>query len=232
MKREGKQFHGSRLPGVDTTQLHGKLIVVEGADGSGRSTQTQLLQSWLESKGYAVESVGLKRSLLVSEELEQAKQGNTLARTTMSLFYATDFADQLENKVIPALRAGYIVLADRYIYTLMARDLVRGADWQWLLSLYGMALIPEAVFYLLVSPQILVERNFQKNPTITYWESGMDLGLSPDMFESFIKYQRCIQVQFRRLHKHYRFHVIDGNRSASLTQRELQAEVGKILSIK
>jgi dTMP kinase len=169
---------------------------------------------------------------LVAEELEQAKQGNSLARTTMSLFYATDFADQLENKVIPALRAGYIVLADRYIYTLMARDLVRGADWQWLLSLYGMALVPDAVFYLLVSPQILVERNFQKKATINYWESGMDLGLSPDTFESFIRYQRSIQLQFRRLHKHYGFRVIDGNRSATATQRELQTEVTKLLSIK
>lgn len=231
MKKKSKRFYGIGPADVDLSQLRGKLIVVEGADGSGRSTQIQILQAWLESKGFAVESIGLKRSLLVAEELEQAKQGNSLARTTMSLFYATDFADQLENKVIPALRAGYIVIADRYIYTLMARDLVRGADWQWLLSLYGIALVPDAVFYLLVSPQILVERNFQKKSTINYWESGMDLGLSPDTFESFIRYQRSIQVQFRRLHKHYGFRVIDGNRSASATQRELQGEVSKILAI-
>ena len=108
-----KRFYGSGLTGIDTSHLHGKLIVIEGADGSGRSTQIQLLEAWLESKGYAVESVGLKRSYLVSEELEQAKQGNSLARTTMTLFYATDFADQLENKVMPALRSGHIVPAVR-----------------------------------------------------------------------------------------------------------------------
>lgn len=227
-----KRFYGSGLTGIDTSHLHGKLIVIEGADGSGRSTQIQLLEAWLESKGYAVESVGLKRSYLVSEELEQAKQGNSLARTTMTLFYATDFADQLENKVMPALRSGHIVLADRYIYTLMARDLVRGADWNWLLSLYGVALVPDAVFYLLVSPQILVERNFQKNATINYWESGMDLGISQDVFESFIRYQREIQLQFRRLHKHFGFQIVNGNRSVKALARELQTQVAQIMGVK
>jgi dTMP kinase len=227
-----KKFYGSGLPGIDTAHLSGKLIVIEGADGSGRSTQIQNLQAWLESKGFAVESVGLKRSYLVSEELEEAKQGNSLARTTMSLFYATDFADQLENKVIPALRSGHIVLADRYIYTLMARDLVRGADWKWLLSLYGVGLVPDAVFYLLVSPQILVERNFMKNATINYWESGMDLGISQDVFESFIRYQREIQLQFRRLHKHFGFQIVNGNRSVKALARELQTQVAQVLGIK
>ena len=230
--KKTKKFFGSGLTGIDATHLHGKLIVIEGADGSGRSTQIQLLQAWLESKGFAVESVGLKRSYLVSEELEEAKQGNSLARTTMALFYATDFADQLENKVIPALRSGHIVLADRYIYTLMARDLVRGADWKWLLSLYGVALVPDAVFYLLVSPQILVERNFMKNATINYWESGMDLGISPDVFDSFIRYQREIQIQFRRLHKHFGFQIINGNRSVRALARELQTQVAQVLGIK
>jgi dTMP kinase len=232
MMKKTKRFYGSGLPGIDTSHLHGKLIVIEGADGSGRSTQIQLLQAWLESKGFAVESVGLKRSDLVSEELEEARQGNSLARTTMSLFYATDFADQLENKVIPALRSGHIVIADRYIYTLMARDLVRGADWEWLLSLYGVAMVPDAVFYLLVSPQILVERNFQKNATINYWESGMDLGISPDVFDSFIRYQREIQIQFRRLHKQFGFQIINGNRSVKALARELQTQVGQVLGIK
>ena len=230
--KKTKKFIGSGLTGIDATHLHGKLIVIEGADGSGRSTQIQLLQAWLESKGFAVESVGLKRSYLVSEELEEAKQGNSLARTTMALFYATDFADQLENKVIPALRSGHIVLADRYIYTLMARDLVRGADWKWLLSLYGVALVTDAVFYLLVSPQILVERNFMKNATINYWESGMDLGISPDVFDSFIRYQREIQIQFRRLHKHFGFQIINGNRSVRALARELQTQVAQVLRIK
>jgi dTMP kinase len=123
--KRGKSFFGTRLPGCDASQLRGKLIVLEGADGSGRSTQIEQLNAWLENLGYATVNVGLKRSMLVAEELDTAQQGNILSHTTRSLFYATDFADQLENRIIPALKAGFIVVADRYIYTLMARDIVR-----------------------------------------------------------------------------------------------------------
>ena len=131
----------------------------------------------------------------------------------MSLFYATDFADQLENIILPALKAGFIVLADRYIYTLMARDMVRGMDEAWLKNLYGIALEPDAVFYLSVEPQELVQRNLAKSATLDYWESGMDLGLSRDMFDSFLKYQTAMQVAFRQLQKTYGFTIVDGNRS-------------------
>src|SRR5690606_633597 len=126
--------------------------------------------------------VGLKRSTLVSEELARAQQGNILSRTTLGLFYATDFADQLENIILPALKAGSIVLADRYIYTLMARDMVRGTNPEWLTNLYGIALEPDVVFYLAVEAEELVQRNLSKNATLDYWESGMDLGLSRDLF--------------------------------------------------
>ena len=139
--RSERRFYGHGIPGVDLEQVAGKLIVVEGADGSGRSTQTARLVQWLEGTGHATVQVGLKRSTLVSEELEQAQEGNILSRTTLSLFYATDFADQLENIILPALKAGFIVLSDRYIYTLMARDMVRGMDEAWLKNLYGMALV-------------------------------------------------------------------------------------------
>jgi dTMP kinase len=122
------KFYGEGLLGVDPANLAGKLIVIEGADGSGRSTQMEILKDFLEGKGHATVNVGLRRSTLVSEELKEAKQGNVLGEITRSLFYATDFADQLENRIVPALKAGFIVLADRYIYTLMARDVVRGAD--------------------------------------------------------------------------------------------------------
>src|SRR5512137_35112 len=122
------KFYGEGLPGIDPADFSGKLIVIEGADGSGRSSQVDLLRDFLESRGHATVNVGLRRSTLVSEELNEAKLGNVLSQTTRSLFYATDFADQLENRILPALRAGYVVLADRYIYSLMARDLVRGAD--------------------------------------------------------------------------------------------------------
>src|SRR5256885_9074972 len=188
-----RSFYGHGIPGVDLEELAGKLIVVEGADGSGRSTQIARLRDWLENCGHATVQVGLKRSTLVSEELDQAQQGNILSRTTLSLFYATDFADQLENIILPGLKAGFMVLADRYIYTLMARDLVRGMDEAWLKNLYGIALAPDAVFYLNVSPEQLVQRNFAKNLSLDYWESGMDIGLSRDMFDSFMQYQRAME---------------------------------------
>src|SRR5438552_1354861 len=131
-ERTARRCYGHGLPNVDLKRLAGRLIVVEGADGSGRSTQIAMLTRWLEGAGHATAQVGLKRSTLVSEELDRAKNGNILSRTTLSLFYATDFADQLENSILPALKAGFIVPADRYIYTPIARDLVRGIDMRWL----------------------------------------------------------------------------------------------------
>src|SRR2546423_7296601 len=160
--RSNRRFYGHGIPRVDLEQLAGKLIVVEGADGSGRSTQIEMLVEWLEGSGHATVQVGLKRSTLVSEELDKAQEGNILSRTTLSLFYATDFADQLENIILPALKAGQMVLADRYIYTLMARDIVRGMDEAWLKNMYGIALEPDAVFYLNVMPEELVQRSFAK----------------------------------------------------------------------
>jgi dTMP kinase len=225
-----KHFYGLGVPGVDAERLSGKLIVVEGADGSGRSTQIARAVEWLEGSGHATVQVGLKRSTLVSEELERAKQGNILSHITLSLFYATDFADQLENIILPALKAGFMVLADRYIYTLMVRDLVRGMDEKWLKNLYGIALAPDAVFYLNVSPQQLVQRNFAKNRALDYWESGMDLGLSRDMFDSFLRYQALVEKQFKRLQGTYGFTIVDGNRSIEEVSAELQEKIELVLA--
>jgi dTMP kinase len=227
-----RQYYGHGIPGVDLSQLAGKLIVVEGADGSGRSTQIAKLVEWLEGTGHATVQVGLKRSTLVSEELEQAQQGNILSRTTLSLFYATDFADQLENIILPALKAGFIVLADRYIYTLMARDMVRGMDETWLKNVYGIALEPDAVFYLNVPPEELVQRGFAKNSALDYWESGMDLGLSRDMFDSFMKYQTAVQQVFRRLQAIYGFTIVDGMRSAEAISADLRKKIAAVLTKK
>lgn len=224
-----KRFYGQGIRGVDLSRLTGKLVVVEGADGSGRSTQIARLVQWLEGSGHGTVQVGLKRSTLVSEELERAQQGNILSHTTMSLFYATDFADQLENMILPALRSGFMVLADRYIYTLMARDLVRGMDERWLKDLYGIALVPDAVFYLNVSPEQLVQRNFAKKSSLDYWESGMDLGLSRDMFDSFLKYQAMMHQQFRRLQELYGFNIVDGDRSQDEVSQELRRKVEQVL---
>lgn len=228
--RTERRFYGHGIPGVPPDRLAGRLIVVEGADGSGRSTQIARLVQWLEGCGHATVQVGLKRSTLVSEELEQAQHGNILSRTTLSLFYATDFADQLENIIMPSLKAGFIVLADRYIYTLMARDMVRGMDETWLKNIYGIALVPDAVFYLNVPPEQLVQRNFAKNASLDYWESGMDLGLSRDMFDSFMKYQTAMHKTFKHLQASYGFTIVDGTRTVDAISAELQKKIGAVLA--
>ncbi len=184
---------------------------------------------WLETTGHATVQVGLKRSTLVSEELERAQEGNILSRTTLSLFYATDFADQMENIILPSLKAGFIVLADRYIYTLMARDMVRGMDDAWLKNLYGMALEPDAVFYLSVDAEELVQRNLSKSATLDYWESGGDLGLSRDVFDSFVKYQTAMQSAFRELQKTYKFTIVDGMCSPDGINEDLRDRIDAVL---
>jgi dTMP kinase len=224
-----RRFYGYGIPNVELHRLAGRLIVVEGADGSGRSTQIAKLRNWLEGCGHATVSVGLKRSTLVSEELDLAQNGNILSHTTLSLFYATDFADQLENIILPGLKAGFMVLADRYIYTLMARDLVRGMDEAWLKNLYGVALVPDTVFYLNVSPEQLVQRNFAKNSVLDYWESGMDLGLSREMFDSFLKYQALMAQKFQHLQGIYGFNIVDGDRSPDEINAELRRKIEAVL---
>jgi len=162
--------------------------------------------------------------------LEKAQAGNILSHTTLSLFYATDFADQLENIILPGLRAGLMVLADRYIYTLMVRDMARGMDEAWLRNLYGIAPIPDAVFYLNVSPEELVQRNFAKKQALDFWESGMDLGLSRDMFDSFLKYQSLVAAKFKSLQKTYDFTIVDGNRSPDQITLELRKKINDVLA--
>lgn len=224
-----KQFYGSPPPGLDPRKLTGALIVIEGPDSSGRSTHIDLLAQWLEEKGYPVAQVGLKRSQLVSRELERAKQGTSLSPRTMSLFYATDFYDQLENIIVPALRAGSVVLADRYFFTLMARDMVRGSDTQWLATLYSKAIVPDAVFYFEVGAQTLIDRTLYAQGRLHYWESGMDLGLSRDWFGSFVKYQRKMREEFKQLQKAYRFESINANRAVPTIHNELKTRVQAVL---
>jgi len=225
-----RRFYGRGLPGVDPVLLGGKLIVIEGADGSGRTTHTAMLRDWLERSGYATEEVGLKRSTLVAAELDRAQQGNTLGPITQTLFYATDFADQLENKIMPALRSGFIVLADRYIYTMMARAMVRKLDAEWVREMYSIALVPDAVFYLDVPPKVLAERIFRKGQLLDYWESGMDIRRTGDMYTNFIKYQDQVRTEFRRMQGHYGFEVVNGNRSPKAVHRDLQTRIQEILA--
>jgi dTMP kinase len=228
--RKPKSFYGKGLPGVNLESLSGQLIVVEGADGSGRSMQINLLRDWLERRGFPTVNVGLKRSILLSRELETAMQGNILGTRTLSLFYATDFADQLENRILPALRAGFIVLSDRYIYTLMARAIVRRTEPEWIQDVYSIALVPDAVFYVEVSPEVLVERNLRKDTVLDFWESGMDMDRSLNMYDSFINYQRKIQKQFRKMQKVYGFETVNGNRTPRAIQKDLQTKIESILN--
>src|SRR5512135_1773445 len=152
------EFYGEPLPGVDVSELQGKLIVIEGADAVGRTTQVSKLKVWLEEAGHAVLDTGMARSALAGKGIQQAKQGNTLGSITMTLYYLTDFADRLENEIIPALRAGVVVLTDRYIYSIMARAVARGEDRRWIEQVAGFALVPHAIYYLRAKVETLVSR--------------------------------------------------------------------------
>jgi len=223
------ESYGKGIPYLENTGVKGRLIVIEGPDASGRSTQVAMLTSKLEADGHAVLNTGLRRSELISEGILEAKRNFVLGKRTLSLFYAADFADQLENKIIPALRSGYIVLADRYIYTLMSRDAVRGISTRWSHNLFGFAMKPHLVFYLEVDPNELVHRVFQKNSSLDYYESGADLGLSDNMFESFLIYQGLLAKQFRKLQKRYGLVPINGNRSIIEINKDLQKKIDDFL---
>jgi dTMP kinase len=203
------EYYGKKgLPKVDLEELKGKLIVIEGTDGVGRSTHIGLLKQWLENNGHAVLDTGMTRSALAGEGLKAAKEGHTLGWLTMTLFYATDFADRLENEVIPALRAGFIVLTDRYIFSQMARALLRGADRDWIKKVFEFTLKPDLVIYLRVGIQDLITRVIQ-HTGFNYWESGMDLHLGEDMYESFVEYQTRLLKEFDIMAGEYNFQVIE-----------------------
>jgi len=190
--------------------LPGRLIVIEGTDGVGRSTQLSLLRPWLESSGYAVVDTEMTRSVLAGPGLKQAKEGHTLGPITLNLFYATDFVDRFENQIVPALRAGFVVLTDRYIYSLMARAIVRGADRHWIRSIYGLALKPDAIFYLKIGLDDLIPRILQRGG-FDYWESGMDMRLGGDLYESFVNYQTQLIAEYEKMTHEFNFHVIDAS---------------------
>ena len=223
------RYYGNGISYLQDTGIKGRLIVIEGPDASGRSTQITMITSHLEANGHAVLNTGLRRSELIGEGILEAKRNLMLGKRTLSLFYAADFADQLENKIIPALRAGYVVLADRYIYTLMARDAVRGINRRWSHNLFGFAVKPDLVYYLDVDPNELVHRVFQKNSSLDYYESGADLRLSEDMLESFLKYQRLIGKEFQRMQKRYGIVPINGNRTVVEINSELQESIIKAI---
>ena len=224
------KFYGTALPGIEVEPYTGKLIVIEGTDGVGRSTHVALLRAWLESAGYAVLDTGMTRSVLAGRGIKNARAGHTLGRLTMQLYYAADFADRLENQMLPALRAGFIVLTDRYIYSAIARAVVRGADPEWIRRIYGIALIPDAVFYLrLRSAEELAGRVLASGRGFDFWESGMDLGLQNDYYDSFIAYQKLLLRQFARMSGEYGFTVIDASRPVKRVANALRRSISRLI---
>jgi len=222
-------FFGEGLPDIDLDELKGKLIVLEGTDGVGRSTHIGLLKQWLENHGHAVLDTGMTRSALAGKRLKQAKEGHTLGGITMSLFYATDFADRLEQEIIPALRAGFIVLTDRYIYSLMARAIVRGSDPDWLSEVYGFALRPDAVIYLRLGIDDLVTRVLQSTG-FDYWESGRDLHMGEDMYDSFVRYQKWLLAEFDKMVETYGFEIVDASGTVEEVFKNLRERVDRVVA--
>jgi dTMP kinase len=224
------EFYGEGIPYLKDVDIRGRLIVIEGPDGSGRSTQIDMIISKLEADGHGVLNTGLKRSDLIKEGILQAKQMLPLGKRTLALFYAADFADQLEHKIIPALEAGEIVLADRYIFTLIARSTVRGIRTKWSEDLFGFALKADLVFYLDVDPNELFHRVVQKSPSLDYYESGADMDLSDDLFSTFITYQQRLAREFGTLAKKYGLVRIDGNRPIPEVHLDLQQRIDRYLA--
>ncbi len=216
------------IPGVPDGDWPGKLIVLEGTDGVGRSTQMRLVRNWLESSGVAVYDTGLSRGRLAGSHIQRAKDGHTMGRRTQALYYATDFADRLEREVLPAIRAGYVVLTDRYIYSLMARGAVRGMETEWLSKLYAFAPRPNLVLYLKISidrllPRVLASGGFD------YWESGMDYQHEDSLYDAFVKHQGALLGQFDRMLKEYGFTVVDAEQSIRDVFDDLQEHVEDVV---
>ena len=223
------ESYGNGIPGVPLDDLSGWLIVVEGTDGVGRTTHVNRLRAHLEKLGYAVAETGLSRSDLASRGIHRAKLGNTLGSNAFNLFYATDFADRLQQQIVPALRSGFVMLTDRYIYSLIARAIVRGADPDWIKKVYSFALRPDAVFYLRIEVEQLVPRVLSDGP-FDYWESGMDLPMGEDLYESFIQYQRRVITQLDGLAREYTFQTLDATGDVEVLSEDLCARVTHLLT--
>lgn len=210
----------------------GLLIVIEGTDGAGKSTHVNMLSEYIKNKGFGCTVSQWKTSRLISGVINEAKERNMLNTTTFSLLYAADYTDRLENEIIPALKAGFVVLMDRYIYTAYVRDSVRGHDIQWVKNLYSFAPKPDLVFYLNVTPDILIKRLIAKNGVLDYFESGRDIGISGDIYNSFEIYQKRCLDEYQKLIKEYNFIELDGMRPKEVTHNDIITNVQKLLDKK
>ena len=206
----------------------GLLVVIEGTDGSGKSTQIELLRRWIEDKCYGCMVSEWKTSRLIANVIDDAKDRNLLNATTFSLLYAADFADRLENTIIPALDSGFVVLLDRYTYTAFARDVVRGLDIDWVKHLYDYAPKPDLVFYLDMPIDILLKRVIGTTG-LDYWESGRDIGLSTDFYESFKIYQAKCLEEYNKMKPEHNFVCIDGTLPREEIHKTMIEHVEKLL---
>ena len=225
------KFFGEGIPYLDPSSLNlkGKLIVIEGTDGVGRTTQIERLRNWLEIQGHGVVETGWTRSDLMSSLILLAKEGNTLTRDTFGLLYATDFADRLESQIIPALRSGFIVLSDRYVYTAFARHTVRGGARDWIRDVFGFAIIPDMVLYLRTDVESLVPRVINSKG-MDYWESGMDMHLGEDLYDSFCVYQQRIITEYEGMAKEFGFEIVETvGRSVDEIQEDLRKRIEPIV---
>lgn len=221
------RFYGEPPAGIGDDELPGRLIVVEGTDGVGRSTIISLLKEWLETSGYAVVDSGLTRSPLVGPGIERAKRGHVLDPITLNLFYATDFWDRFERIILPALRAGMVALVDRYIFSLIARGNVRGTDREWLQLLYSFALIPDATIYLDIDVEHLLPRVTERG--FDYWESGGDYLQGVSVYDSFVQHQRAMLEEFRAMAPRYDFQIVNARRPAEQVYLDTRACVERAL---
>ena len=214
---------GERLPG--------KLVAVEGLDGSGKSTQVYLLFRWLQSRGCRVFFTEWNSSLLVREATRKGKRRQLLTPTTFSLIHATDFADRYERQILPLLRAGYIVLCDRYMFTSFARDAVRGCAPAWLRRMYGFARVPDITFFFRLPLEVALGRILEGRPKLKYFEAGMDLGLSPDVTESFRLFQGRVLEQYLAMAEEFVFTVLDAARPVHSQQQVVRQIVNQKLDL-
>lgn len=207
---------------VDDLKVPGKLIIVEGLDGSGKSTQIYLIKRWLEHQDAKVFFTEWNSSVLVKGATRKGKKRKLLTPTTFSLIHCTDFADRYERQILPLLRAGFIVLADRYMYTAFARDIVRGCDREWVRRLYGFAAKPDIAFFFHLPLETALGRILEGRPTLKYHEAGMDLGLSQDPYESFRLFQGKILQEYRRMLEEFDFVNVDATESVETQQTKVR----------
>lgn len=224
-----KQFYDSPLPNIDPADLNGWLFVLEGLAGAGCRTQSHYLSNQLEIEGYSVVECHLDESALVESELQQAWKENIIGARSLFLFRATDLYDRLEKIVVPALHAGNIVLADRYIFTLLAEARVRNLDAKWIRSVFGPALIPDAVFFLQIEEMEAAIRVLKRSQTLESRHSGLDSQSSGDLYQDFIQYQSRLRIEYSALAEEYSFTQIDARQSESQIAEAIKTKILKII---